>query len=142
MMQRLYSYSDNYLEDQVMGASPLELVGLLYRSALEAVGDARSALRRGDIAARGRAVGKAAALVGELARSLQPVEGGADLEKNLRRLYAFVLEELARANFEQRDEPLAAVEELLRTLADGWESAMEKGIEAREERRAPLSVSA
>ena len=39
-MQR--GYSDNYLEDEVLSASPVELVGLLYQGALEAMGEVMS----------------------------------------------------------------------------------------------------
>lgn len=117
-------YSDNYLEDKVLSASPLELVRLLYRGAVEATGEARRALREGDITARGRAVGKAEAIVGELAQSLRPVEGAAELHANLQQLYAYVLAELARGHYEQSDAALANAERLLATLEEGWRAAV------------------
>lgn len=143
-MQR--GYSDNYLEDKVLSASPVELVRLLYKGAVEATADARRALREGDVAGRGRAVAKAEAIIGELAQSLRAAEGGADLERNLRRLYEFAASELARGHFEQSDAPFAAAEGVLRTLEEGWTQAMSVAAEAPmrppvAEHR-PLSISA
>lgn len=110
---------DSYLESQVLTASPVELVELLYRAAIDAVGSARRHLAAGDIMSRAAAVTRAAGLVGELVQSLDMDNGGA-IARDLRDLYDYILRRIQAGNFEQRDEPLAEAERLLTTLADAW----------------------
>lgn len=119
-------YQDNYLEDRVMSASPVELVRMLYAGAIESVDHARACLRAGDIAGRARAVTKAAAIIGELASSLRQPEGSsADIETNLRRLYDYILGRLLEGNSSQTDEPFAEAQRVLETLLDAWRAVAE-----------------
>lgn len=109
---------ESYVESQVLGASPVELVEVIYRGAIDAVGSARTHLAAGDIAARAAAVTRAMNLVGELVQSLNLEQGGA-LAADLRDLYDYTLRRLQAGNFEQADAPLAEAERLLMTLAEG-----------------------
>jgi len=115
---RTKSYQ-SYFEDDVLGASPLKLVQLLYRAALDSIAAARRYVRLGDIRARSRAISKAMAIVTELALSLN-VEQGGELSRNLARLYGYVEKLLIQANFGQREQPLEEAERLLATLAEAW----------------------
>jgi len=115
---RTKSYQ-SYFEDDVLGASPLKLVQLLYRAALDSIAAARRFVRLGDIRSRSRAVSKAMAIVTELALSLN-VEQGGELSRNLAQLYGYVEKLLIQANFEQREQPLEEAERLLSTLAEAW----------------------
>ena len=121
---RTYTYQ-NSLDDEVLNASPVKLVHLLYRAAVDSVASARRYLRLGDIRARSRAITKAMRIVTELALSLNPAEGE-ELSRNLAELYAYVETLLIQANLEQSDAPLAEAESLLSTLAKAWESTIEK----------------
>jgi flagellar protein FliS len=109
----------NYYEDDLREASPLKLVQLLYRGALDSIASARRYLRLGDIRSRSRAISKAMAIVTELALSLNDEQGG-ELARNLARLYGYVEKLLIQANSEQREQPLEEAERLLSTLADAW----------------------
>ena len=109
----------NTFDEQVPEANPLKLVELLYRGALDSIGDARRNLRLGDIRARSRAISKAMAIVTELALSLNHKDGG-EVSRNLAELYGYVETLLIRANVEQCDPPLAEAEGLLATLMEGW----------------------
>lgn len=111
----------NYVEDEVTEADPLRLVVLLYRGALDAVAAARLSLRNGDIAARSAQVSKAVAIVNELALKLDHGKGG-DLSRNLAELYDYAARRLNEANFQQSDEPLAEVQQLLGTLVEAWQA--------------------
>ena len=51
----------NYFDDEVLTANPLQLVQLLYRGALDSIVSARRYLRVGDIRARSRAISRAMA---------------------------------------------------------------------------------
>jgi flagellin-specific chaperone FliS len=75
-------------------------VGLLYRGAL-APDHARLAM------------------VNELSQSLDHQRGGV-LSRNLSHLYADTQQRLLEANSAQTDEPLAEVQDLLKTLAEAW----------------------
>ena len=110
---------DVYLETRVLTADPVELVHMLYERALDLVDEARQALRSGDIAARGTAIVKAAAIVGELEGSLNH-EAGGEMSQRLAALYQYIQRRLTVANAMRQDAPLAEVENLLKTLAEAW----------------------
>jgi flagellar protein FliS len=133
-------YQDNYLEDRVMSATPMELVRLLYGGAIEAVDRARECLASGDIAGRARAITKAVAITGELAHALQPAEGAPEVEQNLRRLYEFVIHRLNEGNLSQTDAPLADARRVLVTLAEAWSALGEPLAETRSAAAGQLAV--
>ena len=111
---------DAYLEERVLSADPLELVRLLYQSAIAAIREARRALTNGEIAARSRAISKACGILIELNAALDHSQGGV-LSIRLAALYDYMLGRLLDANLQQSDAPLAEVLGLLSTLAEGWE---------------------
>ena len=113
----------SYFESEIRETSPLKLVEMLYRGALDAIAAARRCMRTGDIRGRSQAINKAMAIVTELSVSLNTAAGG-ELGRNLADLYAYVEKRLIQANFEQRDQPLAEVESLLSTLLEGWSSCL------------------
>jgi len=108
-----------YLESEVWSAGPIGLVRILYEHAILSVQDARRHLAAGEVAGRSKAISKAMAIVGELDASLDHRSGGS-LSQELARLYEYLLVRLTAANLEQRDEPLAEVESILRTLGEAW----------------------
>jgi len=113
------SWKQAYLETRILSADPVELVSILYEYATISVQDARQSLAAGDVPGRARAVTKAIAIVGELEGSLNREQGG-EIAANLGRLYPYMRDRLTHANIMQKDEPLAEVEALLKTLGDGW----------------------
>ncbi len=113
------SWKQAYLETRILSADPVELVSILYEYATISVQDARQSLAAGDVPGRARAVTKAIAIVGELEGSLNCEQGG-EIAANLGRLYPYMRSRLTHANITQKDEPLAEVEALLKTLGDGW----------------------
>ncbi|MFN3322176.1 MAG: flagellar export chaperone FliS [Bryobacteraceae bacterium] len=110
---------DSYLETRILSADALELVEILYSAAIESIVEARRALSAGDIATRSRQIGKAMAILGELALSADREKGG-EIADNLIELYDYSMRRLTQANVEQIEPPLVEVEGLLRTLLDGW----------------------
>lgn len=108
-----------YQEDEVLSASPLRLVQLLYAGALGSIASARRCLRSGDIRARSRAITKAMRIVTELSRCLNHEAGGA-LSVNLEKVYGYILRLLIEGNARQTEAPLAEAERLLSTLAEAW----------------------
>jgi flagellar protein FliS len=111
----------NHLEAKVLEANPVELVRMLYRAALESVGQARLCLRQGDIRGRSQAIGKCSAILAELALSLDVANGGA-VARSLTELYDYMQRLLSEANFRQAEDPLAETARLMATLLEGWEN--------------------
>ncbi len=109
----------NYFEEETLTATPLELVELMYRGAIDAIVDARRHVRQQDIRARSRAITKAMALVTELSRTLNHAQGG-ELSCRLEQVYGYVLRLLMQANAEQIEAPLAEAEKLIATLQEAW----------------------
>ncbi len=108
-----------YLENEILSASPIRLIQILYTAALDSIASARRSLRAGDIRARSRAITKAMRIVTELSRSLNR-EAGGELSRNLANVYSYVLKLLIESNAKQTEKPLAEAEQLLSTLADAW----------------------
>ena len=141
------SYFNQYLESRVLSASPIELVRLTYRGALDATGTARQHFATGDIPARTRALNQATALVTELVTSLRcpPDAAGQSLEQNLRRLYDYVLHQFAQAAIEQNPQTLDQADAILRALLESWERIEPEPVEMPQPAYSPseaLSVSA
>lgn len=103
----------------VLSASPVQLVRMLYSGAIAAVQTAQENLRKGDIRERSRQITKACAIIGELALSLDKVRGGT-VANDLAELYVYMHQRLIQANIEQEMAPLVEVQKLLETLLDAW----------------------
>lgn len=116
----MYALRENYLESEVMTASPVGLIRLLYRGAVDAVRAARTCLKSGDIAGRSAQITKASRILTELAVSLDHAKGG-EISRGLAELYDYMQRRLNEANFHQIEAPLVEVEGLLTTLLEAWE---------------------
>ena len=118
------SYFDQYLESRVLSASPVELVQMVYQGALDATVTARKHFASGNIPERTRSLNLASALITELVLSLEcpPGPEGAQLERNLRRLYDYVLHQIAQAAIEQNAQPLDLADQVMRQLLEGWKA--------------------
>jgi flagellar protein FliS len=109
-----------YRQNEVLNATPLKLVALLYEGAVESISKARVSLRTGQITERAKAINRAMSLVNELALSLDRPQGG-ELSVRLGDLYAYIQKRLLEGNFRQTEAPLEEAERLLRTLLEGWQ---------------------
>jgi flagellar protein FliS len=110
------------LDVSILTAEPIELVRILYRTALDSVSAARAHLAAGEIKERSQAISKAVSIIHELALSLNP-EVEPSLAGTLAELYDYMQRRLLAANFEQSDAPLAEVMGLLETMTDAWYQA-------------------
>ncbi len=103
----------------VLSASPIQLVRMLYSGAIASVQTAREHLQNGDIRGRSRQITKACAIIEELTLSLDKVRGGT-VALDLTELYVYMHQRLIHANIEQEMAPLVEVQKLLETLLDAW----------------------
>ena len=99
--------------------SPLELVVMLYDGALRFVNDARDAHARRDLRARGTAISKTLAIIGELQNTLDMERGGAVAEQ-LDNLYTYINSRLLDVTMKQDITACDEVHKLLSTLRDSW----------------------
>jgi len=117
MYDELYkAYTDN----NVLLASPVQLVVALYRGGIDAVEQARQCLATDDIMARSKCISKAIEILGELLGSLDHEKGG-EVSRRLASLYCYMQSRILEAHTRQADAPLAEVSSLLTTLLEGWE---------------------
>ena len=112
---------DDYLEQSILTASPLELVRTLYRLILESVQQAQRCIDTGDIAGRGRAVTKATDGILELLTSLNHQQGG-EISRNLAELYGYMASSLLQGHMDQNRSQFDQVEKLVTTLLDAWDN--------------------
>ena len=131
---------DTYLEAEVLGADPVTLVHMLYRGAIEAVGEARKYLAVGAIRERSRQITKAWEIVHELTVSLDNEQGG-EISQRLGELYRYMHARLMEANVRQADAPLAEVESLLNTLCEAWREAKQSATGPVQTEYAPVSFA-
>ena len=113
-----------YFEQMILGASPIELIRLLYQRANSAVRDAREHLANGRIAERSASITIAYMVLAELMSSLRPEEAP-EFANRLKGLYCYMQQRLLDANLKQIDLPLAEVLGLLSTLAEAWAAVPE-----------------
>jgi flagellar protein FliS len=112
-----------YIASRVATATPVELTRMLYEGAVQAVQEAVTAHRAGDILARGNAVTKAVEILGELRFSLRR-EVAPQYCDTLSGLYGYLQARLIEAHAGKSESMLQEVAGLIQTLLDGWIGAM------------------
>lgn len=111
--------AQEYRKNAVLGASPAQLVVMLYDGALRFIEGGRAAMRAKDLARQNDALQRAQRIVSELLGTLDH-DGGGEIAANLARLYHFVLSGLVEANIYDKEEPLDAAAATLRELREAW----------------------
>lgn len=114
------AYSNIHVETAVQGADGHQLIAMLLDGAIGAIGVAINAIERGDIAAKCKAVSKAAGIVDEGLRGALNKEQGGELAKTLDDLYACVLLRLTTANVRNDAALLRECSQLLAPMRDAW----------------------
>src|SRR5690606_4695172 len=121
----LNQYQQVNREAAVDCASPHRLIQMLMLGALQRIAEARGALQRNDVAARGEAIGKAINIVAGLQGSLNK-EVGTALPPQLDALYDYMQRRLVEANLKSSDAMLEEVAQLMRTVKEGWDGIEQK----------------
>lgn len=104
----------------VESASPHRLVQMLMQGCLQRLAEAKVAIARNDIPARGTAIGKAIDIVGGLQGSLNK-EVDSSLPQQLDGLYGYMQRRLIEANLNGDTAMLDEVAGLMRTVKEGWD---------------------
>ena len=116
------AYNKVGIESSVTAADPGKLISMLYQGALLAIANAKNGIMRKDIPAKGAAISKAIAIIGEgLNASLDKKVGG-ELAQNLSSLYDYMVMRLLAANLNNDMAALDEVARLLNDLKGAWDS--------------------
>ena len=124
-------YTNQYLTNTVLSASPEQLMLMLYDGAGRFLAQAIQAIEDGRIEQRTHGINKASAIVTEFAATLDRSQAPA-LADDLTALYGYMLRRMMQANLKNDAEPLAEVKGLLADLRATWAEAIEIN---REEKR-------
>ena len=101
-------------------ADPHRLVNLLFDELLQSIANARGAMARQQVAAKGACIGRAVSILEEgLKASLNQPRGG-EIAANLHDLYDYCIMQLTRANALNSDAMLLEVRTLIEKVADAW----------------------
>jgi flagellar protein FliS len=131
------AYKKVGVESKVIGADPHQLISMLFHGALDRIANAKSEIKRKDIAAKGQSISKAIAIIGEgLHASLDKRVGG-ELAQNLSALYDYMVRRLLEANLKNDTEILDEVTDLLAGLAEAWDAIRPQNAKSRPQQNAP-----
>ena len=120
--------AENYRQTQIMTASPMELIIMLYDEAIRSLTTAEEAFKdeRPDrIPEINNNLLKAQNIITELTVALDMEKGGA-IATNLQRLYDFMSRHLSNANVSKTERPIKEVREMMGELRDAWKQVAEK----------------
>jgi flagellar protein FliS len=102
-------------------ATPHRLVQMLMEAGLDRIAQAKGAIERKDIAAKGVLIGKAIEIVGGLREGLD-MEKQAQALAHVDNLYVYMMKRLAEANIKTDPKILDEVIGLLTTVKEGWDA--------------------
>jgi flagellar secretion chaperone FliS len=112
------SASQRYAQDSVLTAAPEKLVVMLYDGLARFLAQGAAALRDEDLAAAGKALGRAGAILDELLATLDPAAG--EITGNLAEIYMFCKRELLAAQLKRDPKRIERVAKLLAELREAW----------------------
>jgi flagellar protein FliS len=114
------AYARVGVETSVNSASAHKLIELLFNGFMDAVVQARGAMRARQIEIKGKAIGRAARIVEEGLKASLNFEDGGKLAGDLAALYAYVTVRLTYANLRNDEAALDECVRLISPLRDAW----------------------
>ena len=116
----LGAYKANQTSTGMEDASPHKLIAMLLDGGLERIASASGAMKRGEMAASGEAIGKAISIIDSLRVSLDH-EQGQSLAESLSALYDYMTRRLLEANATKDPDMLGEVAGLLKEIRIAWD---------------------
>jgi flagellar protein FliS len=112
-----------YQSTRAQTASREDLLIMLYEGAIRFLEQSIVAKQKGNLSEHKTLLSKGRAIIEEFQNTLD-MEVGGDLAYQLFELYAFMLENLTKANVKVDVEPIRQVVEMLSILLEGWRDAI------------------
>jgi flagellar protein FliS len=116
------AYSGHYYNNQIMTASPEQILIMLYDGAIRFVRQANLAIEENRLGDKAQAINKAVAIITEFSNTLD-YEVGGEIALELGRLYDFMTRELSTVNARNDVQRLEPVEKILLDLREGFAGA-------------------
>ncbi|WP_447651382.1 flagellar export chaperone FliS [Pseudomonas abietaniphila] len=120
-MAALRQYQKVNSQAQTAVATPHRLVQMLMEAGLDRIAQAKGAIERKDVPAKGLLIGKAIEIVGGLREGLD-MEKQAEALAHVDNLYVYMMKRLAEANIKTDPKILDEVSGLLTTVKEGWDA--------------------
>ncbi|MEO7338811.1 MAG: flagellar export chaperone FliS [Caldimonas sp.] len=114
------TYRQIGVETGVSAASPHKLVTMLFDGFADAVRQARQAMERGQVEAKGKAIVRAVRIVDEGLLSSLDVTAGGKIADDLMALYSYVTRRLTHANLRNDVTALDECMHLMDTVRSAW----------------------
>jgi flagellar protein FliS len=127
-------YVQEYQKGAVNGASPVQLVIMLYDGALRFMEAGKHAMLVKDLEKQNSSLQRAQKIVMELMSCLD-MENGADIAKNLLALYTYALEQLVEANVKDDINAIDRSMNIFSELRESW-VAIETTLKSQHQDRA------
>ena len=121
------AYATVGLETAVMGASPHQLIVLLFDGLQKALKRALWALDEGNVAERGMAISKAITILDNGLNAALDMEKGGELSENLHNLYGYMSRTLLKANMKVDRKAIEHVAGMVNDVASAWRSIGDNG---------------
>lgn len=103
----------------MLGASPVQLVVMLYDGALRFMEQGKAAMATGNRFRQNQQIQRAQQIVMELMSTLDMVRGG-EISTNLLALYTYIIEQLLTGNIEDQVEPIERSIRIMSELRESW----------------------
>lgn len=113
-------YQQVGVETRLSGATPHQMVAMLFDGFMEAVAQARGAMRSGQHAAKGMAIGRAVRIIEEGLRAGLDLKAGGSLARDLHDLYGYLTLRLTMANLHNDEDALVECQRLIQPLSQAW----------------------
>lgn len=126
-MNGLQAYQHVNTQTSITDADPHKLIQLLYSGAIERINMAKARMQAKDYAGKGQVLNKAIEIIGGL-RSFLDFEKGGELSVQLESLYDYMERSLLEASARNDIAKLDEVQDLLRTVKDGWDGIRQEAI--------------
>ncbi|CAM4367143.1 flagellar export chaperone FliS [Comamonas aquatilis] len=114
------AYRQVGVQSMVDGASPQQLIKMLFDGLVASINAARGAMERGDVGEKVRHIGKAVRILQEGLLAVLDKEKGGELADNLAALYDYCTTRLTLANARNDVAMVNEVAQLVGTVAQGW----------------------
>ncbi|WP_367848656.1 flagellar export chaperone FliS [Rhodoferax sp. WC2427] len=109
-------------QTSIEGASPHQVICLLFEALVQSLHAARGCLARGDIEGKGQSIGKAVRILEEGLKAALDIEAGGELAVNLRGVYNYSILRLTTANLNNDITLIEEVTQLIVPVFDAWKS--------------------
>jgi flagellar protein FliS len=110
-----------YQENRVMTQTPGRVVVMLYEGAVKFLKQAIREMEAGQYIEKGKSINRAVDIIQELNVTLN-MEAGGEIAKNLRQLYAFMLDRLFQANIRKDAGMIRETIKVLEGLNESWKA--------------------